>query len=132
MSNQVPLPSGRAPALRVVPMPSNTNQHGLIFGGWLMAQMDIACFTRAVERTKGLVATVAVNNIVFKAPIHVGDIVNIYVEIVRVGNTSLTLSLEVYSERPFDNMKTYHIASGEMVFVAIDENQRPRPIPPEA
>lgn len=126
--SKAPLPDKR-PALRVVPMPSEINDRGTIFGGWLMAQMDLACFTEAVKRTRGQVTTVAVNAITFESPVFVGDIVNIYVDIIRVGKTSLTLGLEIFSERLNENMESYRVAHGEMVFVAIDENHKPRQIP---
>jgi Acyl-CoA hydrolase len=128
--SKAPLPN-KTPALRVVPMPSEINDRGTIFGGWLMSQMDLACFTKAVKCTRGWVTTVAANSVVFESPVFVGDVVNIYVDIIRIGTTSLTLGLEVYSERLNENMESYRVARGEMVFVAIDENYKPRPIPPE-
>src|ERR671911_1587292 len=95
---QVQLPE-RQPALRVVPMPADANQHGDIFGGWIMAQVDIAGGTIAARLARGRVATVAVKEFVFKQPVQIGDVLSFYVDIVRIGNTSITVNVEVYAER---------------------------------
>ena len=93
------LPDGKEPTLRVVPMPADANQHGDIFGGWIMAQVDIAGSVAAVRLAKGRVATVAVNSFLFKQPVFVGDLVSFYAEVVRVGRTSITVNVEVYAQR---------------------------------
>src|SRR5437868_14762266 len=98
MSENVLLPD-KAPTLRVVPMPADANQHGDIFGGWIMAQVDIAGSVVAARRARGRVATVAVNSFVFKQPVSIGDVLSFYGEIVRVGNTSITVNVEVYAHR---------------------------------
>ena len=90
---------GREPALRVVPMPADANQHGDIFGGWVMSQVDIAGGVVAARRARGRVATVAVNSFVFKQPVLIGDVVSFYAEIRRVGRTSITVDVEVYAQR---------------------------------
>jgi acyl-CoA thioesterase YciA len=93
------LPAGRSPVLRVVPMPADSNQHGDIFGGWIMAQVDIAGGVVAAIRARGRVATVAVNSFVFKEPVMIGDRVSFYADVIRVGRTSITVNVEVFAER---------------------------------
>jgi acyl-CoA thioesterase YciA len=120
-----------SPSLRVVPMPSDINHHGVIFGGWLLSQIDTACAIPAATRASGYVATVAINALAFESPVYAGDLVSIYTDIVRIGHTSMTIRIEVYTQRNVENPEYYRVATGEWVFVAVDENNRPRPIPPE-
>src|SRR5512136_589523 len=96
----------REPVLRVVPMPADVNQHGDIFGGWIMSQVDIAGGVMAARRARGRVATVAVNSFVFKQPVLVGDLVTFFAAIARVGNTSITVDVEVYAQRNPDDLIT--------------------------
>ena len=93
------LPAGREPALRVMPMPSDVNVSGDIFGGWIMSHVDIAGAIPAMRAAFGRVATVAVNSFVFKQPVLIGDLVSFYAEVARVGRTSITVNVEVYAER---------------------------------
>jgi len=93
------LPKNRVPALRVVPMPADANHNGDIFGGWIMAQVDVAGGTVAGRLARGRVATVSVNSFVFKQPVQIGDVLSFYAEVVRVGNTSITVNVEVFAER---------------------------------
>src|SRR6202043_1545993 len=86
------------PALRVVPMPADANQHGDIFGGWVMSQVDIAGSVPAARRARGRVATVAVNSFVFKQPVLVGDVVSFYATITHSGRTSITVDVQVYAQ----------------------------------
>ncbi|MDJ0957154.1 MAG: acyl-CoA thioesterase [Arenicellales bacterium] len=126
------LPSNREPVIRIIPMPQDTNPNGDIFGGWIMSQVDIAGSIVAVQRIRGRMATVAVNSFVFKKPVYVGDLVSVYGDISRVGNTSLTVSLEVFAERRMIGEYTQEVVKvteAEFTYVAIDENRRPRPIP---
>ena len=121
----------REPTIRVVAMPSDANYTGDIFGGWLMGQVDIAGSVPALHRARGRVATVAVNSFVFKQPIFVGDLVSFYTRIVKVGTTSITVDVEVYSQR--DPAKPYSVKVTEatLTYVAIGDDRRPRPVPPE-
>lgn len=128
------LPRDREPVIRIIPMPQDTNPNGDIFGGWIMSQVDLAGSVVAVQRIKGRMATVAVNSFVFKKPVYVGDLVSVYGGISRVGNTSLTVSLEVFAERRMIGEFTREVVKvteAEFTYVAIDENGRPRPIPEE-
>ena len=133
MSNEVvTLPAGRTPILSVVPMPSDSNQHGDIFGGWLMSQVDIAGGVAAARRARGRVATVAVKSFTFKQPVLIGDVVLFYSEVVKVGRTSITVDVEVYAQRNPAVLETVKITEATLTYVATDQERRPRPVPPEA
>ena len=119
------------PTLRVVPMPADLNQNGDVFGGWVMAQVDVAGAIPAMRRARGRVATVSVNSFVFKQPVSVGDIVSLYAEIVHVGRTSITVNVEVYAERNYTNPVTVKVTEAQLTYVAIDGNGNKRPVPPE-
>lgn len=124
------LPAGKIPELRVMPMPADANVYGDVFGGWIMAQVDIAGSLQAVRRSNGRVATVAVNSFVFKHPVFVGDLLSFYAEIVKVGNTSITVNVEVYAERNRLQAVTVKVTEATLTYVATDENRKPRSIPP--
>lgn len=127
MSEQnVTLPVGKEPALRLVPMPADENQAGDIFGGWIMSQVDVAGSIAAVRLAKGRVATVAVNSFVFKQPVSVGDLVSFYAEVVRVGRTSITVNVEVYSQRRPEREMVVKVTEATLTYVALDENGKPR------
>jgi acyl-CoA thioesterase YciA len=117
----------REPVLRVVPMPSDANYTGDIFGGWIMSQVDIAGSIPAIALAQGRVATVAVNSFVFKQPVMIGDLVSFYAEVVRVGRTSITVDVEVYARR-----RTLHefvkVTEATLTYVAVDDERRPRPV----
>ena len=123
------LPEGKTPALRVVPMPADANQNGDIFGGWIMAQVDIAGGTVAGRLARGRVATVAVKEFVFKQPVQIGDLVSLYVELVRIGSTSITVNVEVFAERRPEEPKVVKVTEATLTYVAIDRDGRPRPVP---
>lgn len=120
------LPSGKEVTLRVVPMPANANQSGDIFGGWIMAQVDIAGSIPAVRLAKGRVATVAVNSFQFKQPVLVGDVVSFYAEVIRVGRTSITVNVEVYAQRRPEREQVVKVTEATLTYVAIDESRNPR------
>ena len=120
------LPEGKEPTLRVVPMPADANQHGDIFGGWIMSQVDIAGSVAAVRLAKGRVATVAVNSFLFKQPVFVGDLVSFYAEVIRVGHTSITVNVEVYAQRRPEREMAMKVTEATLTYVAVDENRRPR------
>jgi len=122
------LPEGKQPALRVMPMPADANQNGDIFGGWIMAQVDIAGGTAAGRIARGRIATVAVNSFVFKQPVLIGDVLSFYADVVRVGNTSVTVNVEVFAERKPSDPKVVKVTEATLTYVAIDANGRPRPV----
>ena len=117
--------------LRVVPMPADLNQNGDVFGGWVMAQVDVAGAIPAMRRARGRVATVSVNSFVFKQPVSVGDIVSLFAEIVHVGRTSITVNVEVYAERNYANPVTVKVTEAQLTYVAIDGNGEKRSVPSE-
>lgn len=123
------LPKGM-PTLRVMPMPSDANIHGDVFGGWIMAQVDIAGALPAVRRANGRVGTVAVNSFVFKQPVFVGDLLSFYAKIVKTGRTSITVNVEVYAERNRLQADTVKVTEATLTYVATDEDRRPRELPP--
>jgi len=120
------LPLGKEPTLRVVPMPRDANQSGDIFGGWIMAQVDIAGSVAAVRLAKGRVATVAVNSFLFKQPVFVGDLVSLYADVIRVGRTSITVNVEVYAQRKPEREEVVKVTEAILTYVAVDENRLPR------
>ena len=127
---QTTLPQ-REPTIRVAAMPSDANYTGDIFGGWLMGQVDIAGSIPALHRAKGRVATVAVNSFVFRQPIFVGDVVSFYTRIVKVGNTSITVEVEVYAQRDPAKPICVKVTEATLTYVAVGEDRKPRVVPPE-
>jgi acyl-CoA thioesterase YciA len=126
-ASHVTLPDAQ-PVLRVVPMPADVNQHGDIFGGWIMSQVDIAGGVLAARKARGRVATVAVNSFTFKEPVLVGDVVSFFGEVLRIGRTSLTVSIEVYAQRNPDDLVTVKVTEASLTYVAVGADRRPRPI----
>ena len=121
---------GLQPAVRTLAMPGDTNPSGDIFGGWILAQMDIAAGTVAFDRARGRVATIAVDAMTFHQPILVGDVVSCYAEVVRVGRTSITVQVEAWAKRA-RMAEEVKVTQGRFTCVAIDEQRRPRTVPPE-
>ena len=121
----------REPTIRVVAMPSDCNYTGDVFGGWIMAQVDIAGSIPAVHRARGRVATVAVNSFVFKQPLFMGDLVSFYTHIVKVGRTSITVNVEVYSQRDPAKPICVKVTEATLTYVAVGEDRKPRVVPPE-
>ena len=116
------------PALRTIAMPADTNPNGDIFGGWLLAQMDLAGGSVAVQRANGRVATVAVDAMEFRLPVFVGDEVSSYATVRRVGRSSITIDVEVWARRSRTGDRVL-VTRGVFTYVAIDEHRKPRPVP---
>lgn len=117
--------------LRTVAMPSDVNVNGDIFGGWVLSQMDVASGIIAATRAEGRVTTVAVNAMKFIRPVQVGDVLCVYAWVDRVGNTSMAIGLEAWALRRLTRARE-KVTEGLFTYVAIDENGRPRPVPPAA
>ncbi len=117
------------PTLRVMPMPSDANVHGDVFGGWIMAQVDIAGALPAVRRANGRVGTIAVNSFLFKQPVFVGDLLSFYAKIIKTGKTSITVKVEVFAERNRLEVEVVKVTEATLVYVATDENRKPRELP---
>jgi acyl-CoA thioesterase YciA len=124
-STSVQLPN-KDPTLRVVPMPADANHTGDIFGGWIMSQVDLAGAIPAVRLAQGRVATVAVNSFVFRQPVFVGDVVSFYAEVVKVGRTSITVDVEVYSQRLPSNEHCVKVTEATLTYVAVGDDRQPR------
>jgi acyl-CoA thioesterase YciA len=127
--NPSPSPSEKELVLKVIPMPADTNGNGDIFGGWVMAQVDLAGSVIPARHVRGRMATVAVNEFIFKQPVRVGDICSFYAAVTRVGNTSITVEVEVFAERFGAQGQFVKVTEARLTYVAIDEQGRPRPIP---
>jgi len=117
------------PLIRTIAMPADINPNGDIFGGWLMAQMDLAGGIAAMRRARGRCATVAVDGMVFHQPVFVGDEVSLYADISRTGRTSITIRVEAWRRSRTDQAEQ-KVTEGTFTFVAIDENRKPRLVPP--
>jgi acyl-CoA thioesterase YciA len=123
------LPDDRALVLRVMPMPADANGNGDIFGGWIMAQVDLAGAVLPARIAKGRIATVAVNEFVFKQPVSIGDLLSFYARVERIGKTSVTVNVEVYAERNPANLHVVKVTEANLTYVAIDGQGKPRAIP---
>jgi acyl-CoA thioesterase YciA len=120
-------PKGLEPALRTIAMPRDANPNGDIFGGWIMAQMDLAGAVPAFQRARGRIATVAVDAMTFHRPVFIGDLVSCYAAITRVGRTSITIDVQTWVERRRDGVHE-KVTEGLFTYVAIDDSGRPRPV----
>jgi acyl-CoA thioesterase YciA len=128
-SAHVQLPTDQELVLKVIPMPADSNANGDIFGGWVMAQVDLAGSVIPARYAKGRMATVAVNEFIFKQPVRVGDILSFFSTLTRIGRTSITVKVEVYAER-FTNQGQYiKVTEASVTYVAIDDQGRPREVP---
>lgn len=123
-----PLPEG-IPAIRITAMPADANPAGDIFGGWLMAQMDMAAGIVAARHSRGRAATIAVEGMKFHHPVHIGDEVSVYATLAHVGRTSMTIDIEAW-RRERTGPDSQQVTQAKFIFVAIDDDRRPRPVPP--
>ena len=132
-SNPAPvqLPTDKELVMKVIPMPSDCNANGDIFGGWVMAQVDLAGSVIPARYTQGRMATVAVNEFVFKQPVRVGDILSFFSKLIRIGRTSVTVRVEVYAERSRNQGHYIKVTEALVTYVALDDEGRPRVIPVE-
>ena len=115
--------------LKVIPMPGDCNANGDIFGGWVMANVDLAGSVLPARHTQGRMATVAVNEFIFKQPVRVGDILSFYAKVVHIGNTSIRVHVEALTERFANQGHFIKVTEATITYVAIDEQGRPRPVP---
>ncbi len=125
----VQLPTDEELVLKVIPMPADCNANGDIFGGWVMAHVDLAGAVIPARYAKGRMATVAVTEFIFKQPVRVGDILSFFGKLTRIGRTSITVKVEVYAERFSDQKRYIKVTEASLTYVAIDERGRPREIP---
>ena len=125
------LPEGSELALRVMPLPADVNANGDIFGGWIMAQVDLAGAVLPSRIAKGRIATVAVNQFIFKQPVSLGDLLSFYARVTRIGRTSISVHVEVYAERNPENLQVVKVTEADLTYVAIDAQGKPRPVQPQ-
>lgn len=118
----------REPSIRVIMMPKDTNAHGTIFGGVILSYIDQAAAVEAKRNGASFIVTVAMREVVFHEPVHVGDLVSFYTRLVRIGRTSITVSVEVFSQRGEGAHERVRVTEAEVTFVNLDENRRPTPI----
>jgi acyl-CoA thioesterase YciA len=123
------LPDDRQLVMRVMPMPADANGNGDIFGGWIMAQVDLAGAVLPARIAKGRIATVAVNQFVFKQPVTIGDLLSFYAKVERVGRTSITVNVEVFAERDPAALHVVKVTEANLTYVAIDRSGKPRALP---
>lgn len=131
MSEQPTRLPDKQPTLRVMPMPADVNHAGDIFGGYIMANVDLAGGIAAIRRARGRVATIAVNQFLFKQPVSVGDVLSFYAEVIKVGRTSMTINVEVYAERHPTNPLVVKVTEAQLTYVAVDADGGKREVPPE-
>lgn len=122
------LPPGTELVMRVIPMPHDANSNGDIFGGWIMAQVDLAGSVQPVMIARSRITTVAVNQFVFKNPVSVGDLLSFYSRVERVGNTSITVHVEVWAQRNPANPQIVKVTEANLTYVAIDAKGQPHPV----
>ncbi len=123
------LADGSQLVLRVMPMPADSNNNGDIFGGWIMAQVDIAGAVLPSRIARGRIATVAVNQFLFKQPVSIGDLLSFYARVERIGRTSVTVHVAVFAERNPANVQVVKVTEANLTYVAIDRDGKPRMIP---
>lgn len=128
-SAKVMLPVDKELVLKVIPMPADSNANGDIFGGWVMAQVDLAGSVIPARHALGRMATVAVNQFVFKQPVRVGDILSFFASLTRIGRTSITVQVEVYAEQFHTQGNYVKVTEASLTYVAIDDHGKPRPLP---
>ena len=129
LSAATQLPTDKELVLKVIPMPADTNGNGDIFGGWVMAQVDLAGSVLPARLIQGRMATVAVNEFIFKQPVRVGDLLSFFSSVTRLGNTSITVQVEVYAEHIRAQGQHVKVTEARLTYVAIDSEGRPRPVP---
>lgn len=125
----VELPKGEIPVIRVPCMPADTNEGGSIFGGWIMAQVDLAGSIPASIRAKGCVVTRGVESFEFKKPVFVGDLLSCYAKVTKTGRSSITVIVDVYAERSKKGIvECIKVTEAQLIYVAVDDNGKPRKI----
>ena len=125
------LPDGSTLVLRVIPLPADVNSNGDVFGGWIMAQVDMAGSVLCSRIAKGRIATVAVNQFIFKQAVSVGDLLSFYARVERIGRTSITVHVQVHAERNPADPQVVKVTEANLTYVAIDGAGKPRALAPQ-
>ena len=127
-ASDLELPADKELVLKVIPMPADCNANGDIFGGWVMAQVDLAGSVLPARHVRGRMATVAVNQFIFKQPVRIGDLLSFFASVTRIGTTSITVQVEVFAERMRSQGTYVKVTEASLTYVAIDDEGRPRKI----
>ena len=125
---EIILPTDKELVMKVIPMPADCNANGDIFGGWVMAQVDLAGSVLPARYASGRMATVAVNEFIFKQPVRIGDILSFFSGVTRIGRTSITVKIEVFAERRQLQGQYIKVTEATVTYVAIDEDGHPQPL----
>ena len=128
LASPASVPEGSELVMRVMPMPADVNANGDVFGGWIMAQVDVAGAVLPARLARGRIATVAVNEFVFKQPVSIGDLLSFYAKVERIGRTSVTVRVEVYAERNPADLRVVKVTEANLTYVAVDRDGKPREI----
>jgi acyl-CoA thioesterase YciA len=128
-SDKTALAPAAEPSIRVIMMPKDTNAHGTIFGGVILSYIDQAAAVEAKQHGASFIVTVAMREVVFHQPVYVGDLVSFYTRLVRIGRTSITVAVEVFSQQGEGLGNRVKVTEAEVTFVNLDKNRRPVPIP---
>ncbi|HOW49932.1 MAG: acyl-CoA thioesterase [Rubrivivax sp.] len=131
LSRPPSVPDDSVLVLRVMPLPADVNSNGDVFGGWIMAQVDMAGAVLPSRIARGRIATVAVNEFIFKQPVSIGDLLSFYARVLRVGRSSVTVHVEVFAERNPADPQVVKVTEANLTYVAIDGEGKPRPLPPQ-
>lgn len=123
------LPTDMCLVMRVIPMPADANPSGDIFGGWIMAQVDLAGSVLPARLARGRIATIAVNQFIFKQAVSIGDLLSFYARVERIGTTSITVRVEVWAERNPADPQVVKVTEASLTYVAIDATGKPRNVP---
>lgn len=118
------VPAGSVPSIKRVMMPRDTNATGTIFGGVILAEIDLAAAVEAHKHHAGKLVTVAMDGVVFRHPVYVGDCVSFFTETARIGTTSITVKVMVWAERRFANGENVYVTEAHVTMVAVDEDGR--------
>ena len=127
-----PLPSSHELVLKVIPMPADTNGNGDIFGGWVMAQVDLAGSVLPARYIRGRMATGAVKELVYRQPVQVGDLLSFFAHVTHIGRTSITVAVEVFAERFAAQGEHLKVTEAQVTYVAVGDDGKPRPLSPPA
>ena len=131
LSRPPSVPDDSVLVLRVMPLPADVNSNGDVFGGWIMAQVDMAGAVLPSRIARGRIATVAVSEFIFKQPVSIGDLLSFYARVLRVGRSSVTVHVEVFAERNPADPQVVKVTEANLTYVAIDGEGKPRPLPPQ-
>jgi len=128
MSDERVFPADKVPSIRRLMMPRDTNAMGSIFGGVILAEVDLAAAVEAHKFHPSRIVTVAMDKVEFKQPVQVGDLVSFFTETTRIGRTSITVHVSVWAQRRFGGGDVVHVTEASVTMVAVDDRGQPTPV----